>query len=203
MLTRNAFYKTVLTSFTLLLAATLFFACAPSDNGGKGALSDKLHTETLSIYRCDDVYITNDTFSRGLGTISLPILDSGYEISDCKLLLCDDGCDPAAVVSRAAQGYAPAYYVVENGEFVGNYLTVRFNMELPEEVVESLKIQGVYEEFMAEHERNFYYLLTLDDTHYAYIHITAMEDTEKPDNESLVVDGIVKDAVITLDIDAA
>lgn len=73
-------------------------------------------------------------------------------------------------------------------------------MQLPDEVAEGLKGQGVYEEYIAEHERNYYYLLKYDDTHYAYIHIIPCEGTPKPADELLTVDGLVKDAVITFNI---
>ena len=76
------------------------------------------------IYLCDDVYRSDDTPTHGTASIALPMAQDVLEVKDYDILLCGDGCDPAAVVSRASQGYAPAYRVVSDGEIDGNFKTL-------------------------------------------------------------------------------
>lgn len=154
---------------------------------------------TRHIYRCDDVYILEDTPTHGIGTVFVPETSTEYIIDDCQFLLCDDGCDPALVVSRASQGYAPGYLVVQADEFVGDYRTMRFVAAIPETVVDILKQQGSYDNelaWIAHHNaRNYDYLLELDDTHYAYIHVVKIGDentVEELENEVKHVDEFIK-----------
>ncbi len=173
----------------------------------------------LPIYLCDDVYQTMLTPTQGTGTITLASVE-GYTISeaetsikttymstDCKIILCDDGCEPEAVVSRASQGYAPAYEVVLDQEYDTkqgwNHNTKKFKMVPPQQMLEDLKKQGVYQQVMKRLERQYYYLIAIDDIHYAYMSIepTDMEST-KPENEVDLINEIVKKAQINIIPDA-
>ena len=80
-------------------------------NGTEGQLLDGENYEEFlaDIYLCDDVYRSKDTPIHGTASISLPMAQDVLELKDYDVLLCGDGCDPAAVVSRASQGYAPVY----------------------------------------------------------------------------------------------
>lgn len=173
----------------------------------------------LPIYLCDDVYRTMLTPTHGTGTITLESV-GGYTISgaetsikttyistDCKIILCDDGCKPESVVSRASQGYAPAYEVVLDQEYntkqSWNYNTQKFKMVPPHQMVEDLKNQGVYQQVMQRLERQYYYLITIDENHYAYICIEPTDKTsEKPDNETDLINEIIKKAQILIVPDA-
>ncbi len=196
MFARKNFYVTFISCFALLLAVTLLFACASNDDGS-AAITYTDKTISLPIYRCDDVYRTDDTPTHGNGTITLAIEGSGFEVTDCQLLLCDDGCEQNAVVSRASQGYAVAYNTVLAREFEGNYPTRAFSMGIPEPMVDDLIKQGIYEKFVDELEREYYYLLSLDRTHYAYICIEPMEGTQKVENEAEIIDGIIKNVNVS------
>lgn len=197
MLTRKNFYTVFTICLSILLTATLLFACAPADNGADTVIEGADQTLPLQIYRCDDVYRTDDTPTHGEGTVTLAIEGTGFEVTDCQLLFCDDGCEQSAVVSRASQGYAVAYNTVLTRKLEGNYPTFVFSMGIPEPMVEDLIKQGIYEQFVEELEREYYYLLKLDRTYYAYICIEPMEGTEKLENEAEIVDGIVKNAKIS------
>lgn len=173
----------------------------------------------LPIYLCDEVYRTMLTPTHGTGTITLKSVE-GYTISeaetsikttymstDCKIILCDDGCEPQAVVSRASQGYAPAYEVVLDQEYDTrqgwNYNTKKFKMLPPQQMIDDLKKQGVYQQVMKRLERQYYYLIAIDDIHYVYMSIepTDMEST-KPENEVDLINEIVKKAQIHIVPDA-
>jgi len=131
------------------------------------------------IYRCDDVYRTDDTPTHGSGTIALPKSQDVWEVKDYQILLCDDGCDPADVVSRASQGYALAYPVFLEGEFDGNYHAYKFKIE-----------------------RNYYslYLLVLDDSHYAYIELEKKVNDETTEYEEELADCFIKNVKISFNI---
>ena len=170
-------------------------------NDGDGQL---LHTDDYDefltdIYLCDDVYRSDDTPTHGTASISLPMSQDVLELKDYQILLCGDGCPPESVVSRASQGYAPAYRVVTDGEIDGNFKVLKFKMEIPEGMLEDIKKQGVYEQIVEEIESQYYYLLVLDEKHYAYIHLERIEGTEKTETEAELADDIVKKAIISFE----
>ncbi|MBQ7974633.1 MAG: hypothetical protein IJ300_02980 [Clostridia bacterium] len=151
------------------------------------------------IYLCDDVYRGDDTPTHGTASIALPMAQDVLEVKDYDILLCGDGCSPESVVSRASQGYAPAYRVVADGEIDGNFKVLKFKMEIPEQMLEDIKKQGVYEQITEEIESKYYYLLVLDEKHYAYINLERIEGAEKIENEAELADSIVKNARVTFE----
>ena len=151
------------------------------------------------IYLCDDVYRSDDTPTHGTGSIALPMGQDVLEVADYDILLCGDGCSPESVVSRASQGYAPAYRVVSDGEIDGNFNVLKFKMEIPEPMLEDIKKQGVYEQITERIGSQYYYLLVLDEKHYAYINLERIEGAEKFENEAELADSIVKNARISFE----
>lgn len=151
------------------------------------------------IYLCDDVYRSDDTITHGTGSIALPMGQYVLKVEDFDILLCGDGCPPESVVSRASQGYAPAYRVVPDGEIDGNFKTLKFKMEIPEQMLEDINKQGVYEQIAEELESHYYYLIVLDEKHYAYIHLERIEGAEKLEYEAELADSIVKNARISFE----
>ncbi len=151
--------------------------------------------ENLSadIYLCDDVYRTAETPTHGSGTITLPMMKDGLIIEDYKIIRCDDGCDPVHVVSRASQGYALVYSVAADGELEGNFPILKFKMEVPAPMADELKEQGSYERIIGQIEREYYYLLVLDEEHYAYI---ALRGDENLQDSSEFADDIMKKATV-------
>ena len=152
------------------------------------------------IYLCSDVYFDAATPTHGSGMITLSTAQDVLEVKDRKLLLCSDECKPAAVVRLASQGAAAVYSVLPDGEFDGNFKTLKFKMAIPEPMAEDLKQQGTYDDTVARLESNYYYLLVLDETHYAYIHLVRRSGAEKAENEAALADSIIKNAEITLDL---
>ncbi len=137
-----------------------------------------------------------------LSSIALPMGQDVLEVADYDILLCGDDCDPTAVVSRASQGYAPAYRIVPDGEIDGNFKVLKFKMEIPEPMLEDVKEQGVYEQIVEEIESQYFYLLVLDEKHYAYIHLERVEGAEKTASEAeQLADSIVKNARISFEPD--
>ena len=182
-----------------------------SDNTDKDKENSNVEEQLLSydnydvfedeIYLCDDVYRGDDTPTHGTGSIALPMGQDILEVKDYDILLCGDGCSPESVVSRASQGYAPAYRVVADGEIDGNFKVLKFKMEIPEQMLEDIKTQGVYEQITEEIESKYYYLLVLDEKHYAYINLERIEGAEKSENEAELADAIVKNARVTFEPD--
>ena len=180
-----------------------------SDNTDKDKENSNVEEQLLSydnydvfedeIYLCDDVYRGDDTPTHGTGSIALPMGQDILEVKDYDILLCGDGCSPESVVSRASQGYAPAYRVVADGEIDGNFKVLKFKMEIPEQMLEDIKTQGVYEQITEEIESKYYYLLVLDEKHYAYINLERIEGAEKTENEAELADSIVKNARVTFE----
>lgn len=152
----------------------------------------------VDIYLCSDVDHTKDTPTHGSGSIALTMTQDVLEIKEYQLLLCSDKCEPTTVVRRASQGNAAVYSVISDGELDGNFQTLKFKMAIPEPMVEDLKQQGVYEDTTEKLESNYYYLLVLDETHYAYIHLGRKAGVEKVENEAELADSIVKNAEINL-----
>ncbi len=149
------------------------------------------------IYLCDDVYLTDDTPIHGSGSVILPTNQDVLEVSDCKIILCSDKCDPSEVVQRAFQGYAPVYSVVSNGELNGNFKILKFKLEIPEPMIEDFEKKGDHQaiENMTERIDSIYlYLLVLDDNHYAYVRLERKEWIEKLEHEAELADSIVKSA---------
>ena len=170
-------------------------------NGTEGQLLDYDNYEEIvaDIYLCDDVYRSKDTPTHGTASIRLPMAQDVLELKDYDILLCGDGCDPAAVVSRASQGYAPVYRIVSDGEIDGNFKILKFKMEIPEPMLEDIKKQGVYDQITEQLESKYFYLLVLDEKHYAYIHLERIEGAEKLDHEADFADSIVKNATINFE----
>lgn len=170
-------------------------------NDGDGQLlhPDDYDEFLTDIYLCDDVYRSDDTPTHGTASISLPMSQDVLELKDYQILLCGDGCPPESVVSRASQGYAPAYRVVPDGEIDGNFKVLKFKMEIPEGMLEDIKKQGVYEQIVEEIESQYYYLLVLGEKHYAYIHLERIEGAEKIETEAELADDIVKKAIISFE----
>ncbi|MBO5369579.1 MAG: hypothetical protein J6B23_02745 [Clostridia bacterium] len=151
------------------------------------------------IYLCDDVYRSDDTLTHGTGSIALPMGQDVLEVKHHDILLCGDGCPPESVVSRASQGYAPVYHVVPDGEIDGNFKVLKFKMEIPEPMLEDIQKQGVYDQITERLESQYYYLLVLDEKHYAYIHLERIEGAEKLEHEAELADSIVKNARISFE----
>lgn len=170
-------------------------------NDGDGQLlhPDDYDEFLTDIYLCDDVYRSDDTPTHGTASISLPMSQDILEVKDYDILLCGDGCSPESVVSRASQGYAPAYRVVPDGEIDGNFKVLKFKMEIPEPMLEDIKKQGVYDQIAEEIESQYYYLLVLDDKHYAYINLERIEGSEKLEHEAELADSIVKNARVNFE----
>ena len=145
---------------------------------------DNIKEELMSadIYKCDDdVYITDDTPKYGSGTISLIMPDDVFEVKSFKLLRCYEACDFTDVVSRASQGYAPVYQVVEDGELNGNFPTFKFKMTLDENVLRDFINQGINFGIAETLEYKHYYLLVLDPGLYAYVHLEGDGNLSNPD----------------------
>ncbi len=180
-----------------------------SDNTDKDKENSNVEEQLLSydsydvfedeIYLCDDVYRTDNTPTHGMGSIALPMGQDVLEVADYDILLCGDGCPPESVVSRASQGYAPAYRVVPDGEIDGNFKTLKFKMEIPEPMLEDIKRQGVYEMITEQIESEYYYLIVLDEKHYAYINLERIDGAEKLENEAELADSIVKNARVSFE----
>ncbi len=151
------------------------------------------------IYLCTDVYRTNQTPTHGRGTIAIPTADI-FELSDYDILLCNDGCDQTDVVSRRFWGYAPSWRIDKYVEFTADdgwsYYTRRYINEVPENIKAEMISQGAPES--VTNPRDYIYLLTLDENHYAYIHLKGKEGVEPAINESKLADNIVKSAIVTL-----
>lgn len=171
----------------------------PTENShGEPLVSDDHYDQfSTDIYLCDDVYRTDETPTHGSGFIALPMTQDALAVEAYEILLCDDRCDPTAVASRVSQGYAPVYHVVSDGEFDGNFRTLKFKMQIPEPMVEDLKNQGAYETVTEQIESNYYYLLVLDKTHYAYIHLARRDGANKSEQEAELADSIVKNARVS------
>ena len=148
---------------------------------------------SADIYLCDDVYRTAETPIHGSGTITLPMAQDALTVEDYQLLLCGDGCEPADVVSRTSQGYAIAYRVVPDGELDGNFRILKFKMEIPAPLAEELKKQGSYDDAIERIGRDYYYLLLLDEKHYAYIHLMG---NEAAGDVSELADDMIKKAAV-------
>lgn len=201
--------------FVLLLIAVLVLSCAACNRtvpSGTNDISDntkpieeqkqdlptEIVTKSVDIYRCDDVYRTDDTPTHGSGTISIPINVSEYELSDFEILFCDDGCDPTDVVSRAFWGYGPGWRIDKYEEHTANdgwnFGTRKYINEVPDSIKNDMISQGAPESIT--NPRDYIYLLALDEKHYAYIHIKGIEGTEKVDNEQAIADEFVKKAQV-------
>jgi len=170
-------------------------------NNGDGQLlhRDDYDEFLTDIYLCDDVYRGDDTPTHGTASIRLPMSQDVLELKDYQILLCGDGCSPESVVSRASQGYAPAYHVVHDGEIDGNLKVLKFKMEIPEPMLEDIQKQGVYDQITERFESQYYYLLVLDEKHYAYIHLERIEGAEKLEHEAELADSIVKNARVSFE----
>ena len=219
----NAFTKYfILILLLLCVVVTPFSSChkendiLPSDTVSQDttpaepALSgqDKIW-ETLGnrlIYRCDDVNRTADAPIFGIGSVTLSIDRSIFRIDDCRILRCDDGCDPVHVVSLASQGYASAYdmelvdeYSVEDG---WSYPTKTFRAVIPEGMREDLIHSGQLERMEAQLAHTYYYLLTLDDTHYAYFCFTEKKyDWFSTETKANLADNTARSATVSFTVE--
>lgn len=153
----------------------------------------KYYDFDADIYLCNDVYITNETPTYGKGTLSLSLTDK-FELKDYQLLLCLDGCDCTSVFSRALWGYAPAWRLEKFEKFtVGegwSFETRRYDLTPPEDIKEDMIAQGAPDSLT--NPRDYIYLLTLDGTHYAFVHLKGREEFERAENEMQLADEIIK-----------
>ncbi len=152
------------------------------------------------IYLCDDVYRSDDTHTHGTGSISLPMGQDVLEVADYDILLCGDGCPPESVVSRASQGYAPAYRVVPDGEIDGNFKTLKFKMKVDEAWLNDTINSGINVAIEETLGSKYFYLLVLDEKHYAYIHLEVIDGVDSEvEHEAELADSIVKNARVTFE----
>ncbi len=159
---------------------------------------DSYEDFSVDIYRCDDVYRTADTPTHGYGTLSLPMGQEVLTVRDFKILLCYDGCDPTDVLNRAFSGYAPVWRIDQYEEFTTadgrSFPTRRYSNIVPDEIKAQMIAQGAPES--VTNPRDYLYLLTLDEIHYAYLHLKGREDTERLPNEAELADSMVKNSQI-------
>lgn len=169
---------------------------------GAGNKADNVVTVTSAIYLCDDVYRYENTPTHGESTIIFPNGLGDYTLTECQFLLCRDGCDPTDVVVRARWGYAPIWKMDQYVEFTEedgwNYPTRRYDTAPPHDIAEKMREQGT-----PEHEinkREYLYLVTLDETNYAYIMLKAKDAdiTVKPENETELTDALVASVQIRM-----
>lgn len=170
-------------------------------NNGDGQLlhPDDYDEFLTDIYLCDDVYRSDNTPTHGTASIRLPMSQDVLELKDYQILLCGDGCPPESVVSRASQGYAPAYRVVPDGEIDGNFKVLKFRLKIDEAWLENMHNQGINVAIAEEMYGHYYYLLVLDEMHYAYIHLDAIDGGEEIEHEAELADSIVKNARISFE----
>jgi hypothetical protein len=135
----------------------------------------QMYQKVTEGYSCEirDCVESSETY--GKATLYLPVWSPTWQVKDVRVIRCEDGCEPSALVSRAAYGNAPVYSPILQEEFYGNYHIYQFQMTVPEAMVEDLKNSGSYDAVVAELERNVYCLFVLDETHYAYLHLEYSE----------------------------
>lgn len=169
---------------------------APQTDGTSEA-PDGYESFTKDIYLCDDVYRTDDTPTYGTGTLSLSLADP-IELCCFDILLCGDGCNQTSVISRAFWGYAPSWRLEKYDEYGiwegWSFNTRKYSLEVPEDIKSDMIAQGAPES--VTDPRDHIYLLSLDEKHYAFIHLKGKDDTERPENEEEIANGIVKTAKI-------
>lgn len=157
---------------------------------------------TSAIYRCDDVYRTDSTPTHGESTITFSRGLGEFELYDCEVILCDDGCDPDSVIARAFWGYAGVWplELIAEYEDTWNYPTRLYLCRAPEESLENMR--GTEEQITAYGNRRAYlYLMTLPENLYAYICVQPQNVTAPmPENEQAVVDSLISSVQINLQI---
>ncbi len=139
----------------------------------------QMYQKVTEGYPCEirDCVESSETY--GKATLHLPLWSNIWQVKDVQVIRCEDGCEPSALVSKAAYGNAPVYAPKLQEEFYGDdYRTFRFQMTVPEAMVEDLKNSGSYDAVVEELERNVYFLLVVDKTHYAYLHLECSEADE-------------------------
>lgn len=197
-----------------------------NDFDGKPAVTDKAITISCpviyrtapesamtvrgDIYRCDDVYILDNTPIHGEYTVTFPEGTGDYRIYACKVLLCDDGCDLTDVLSRAVWGYAPAYRIdqydeIETGDGWNHSGRQYYNI-VPDEMAAELRRQmteGGAEEYEISEglgERRYIWLLNLGENMYLYTVLEAANyRKEMPENENDLVNDLMKSAVVEVE----
>lgn len=162
------------------------------------------------IYRCDDVYILDNTPIHGEYTVTFPEGTGDYRIYACKVLLCDDGCDPTDVLSRAVWGYGPSYRIdqydeIETGDG-WNYSGRQYYNIVPDEMAAEMRRQmteGGAEEYEISEglgERRYIWLLNLGENMYLYTVLEAANyRKEMPENENDLVNDLMKSAVVEVE----
>ena len=197
-----------------------------NDFDGKPAVTDKAITISCpviyrtapesaktvrgDIYRCDDVYLLDNTPIHGEYTVTFPEGTGDYRIYACKVLLCDDGCDLTDVLSRAVWGYAPSYRIDRYDEIEAgdgwNYSGRQYYNIVPDEMAAELRRQmteGGAEEYQISEqlgERRYIWLLDLGENRYLYTVLEAANyRKEMPENEIDLVNDIMKSAGVEVE----
>ncbi|MBQ9994857.1 MAG: hypothetical protein IJP32_00685, partial [Clostridia bacterium] len=160
-----------------------------------------VNTITSPIYRCN---ILENTAIHGESTITFPDGFGSFELYSCKVILCDDNCDPYSVVFRQFWGYAGGWPLEPAAEYEVSdrwkYPTRLYLCTVPEENLENMR--GTPEQIEAYGNRRAYlYLMTLSENLYAYICVKPPEDintTPAPENERELADMLVSGAQIAV-----
>lgn len=155
------------------------------------------------IYLCDDVYRSADTPTHGSADVFIPIALTDYTVTECQILLCEDGCDPTDVVSRAFWGYGPAWRIDQYEEYRAadgwRFATRRYINEVPEDIREQMRNQGAPDSVI--YPREYLYLVTLEPGKYAFIVIEPNEpDGEKPTDEIEQVNGFIQNMEVIVEV---
>jgi hypothetical protein len=136
----------------------------------------QMYQKTAEGYPCEIRDCAEFSETYGNATLHLPWWSNIWQVKDVQILRCEDGCEPSALVSRAAYGNAPVYAPKLQEDFYGeDYRTFQFRMTIPEAMVEDLKNSGSYDTVLEELERNVYFLFAVDGNHYAYLHLECVE----------------------------
>lgn len=162
------------------------------------------------IYRCDDVYITDNTPIHGEYTVTFPEGTGDYRIYACNVFLCDDGCDLTDVLSRAIWGYAPSYRIDQYDEIEAgdgwSYSGRQYYNIVPDDMAAEMRRQltegGLEEYEILERlgERRYIWLLDLGKNRYLYTVLEAANYRQTmPENEQEIVKDIMKSAVIEVE----
>ncbi len=169
-------------------------------NENLGQYREKMSYHTnLPIYDCGATYLpAAETYGTAIAWIPTALTE--YEIRELRILRCDNLCDQTYLISHQYWGFGTAFGLSQYNEFTTaedwRYPTRRYIKTISDE--DGVPSDGQYVAASGNTTREYIYLVTLDENHYAFVVIEPREGVAEAENEAAVVNEFIRTAYFKL-----
>lgn len=151
----------------------------------------------VKAYSCRDAYYDKPYLSSYGHEVNYRVYFAddieGYDVSVCKIRVCDDGCSDGDIVGAALSGNARAYdleYLYELPAESTNHPIKVFKWSLPEAMYDEYP-DGENDSEISDYFRSTMYLVNVSENVHLVLRLDPKEDTPRSENERELMDKLV------------